>query len=156
MGPPEQITPQRLGDYLEVLSKAVFQAGISWQVVEAKWDGFRAAFASFDPETVASFTDDDVERLMDDPGIVRNRRKIQAAVRNAQVMLELDREYDGFGRYLRSQPDYEALVADLRGNFKFVGDSGAYFFLYVVGEPVPPHEEWVAAHPPRAARRPKA
>ncbi|HET6494485.1 MAG TPA: DNA-3-methyladenine glycosylase I [Thermoleophilia bacterium] len=156
MGPPEQITPQRLGDYLEVLSKAVFQAGISWQVVEAKWDGFRAAFASFDPETVASFTDDDVERLMSDPGIVRNRRKIQAAVRNAQVMLELDREYDGFGRYLRSQPDYEALVADLRGNFKFVGDSGAYFFLSVVGEPVPPHEEWMAAHPPRAARRPKA
>ena len=156
MGPPEQITPQKLGDYLEALSKAVFQAGISWQVIEAKWDGFRAAFAGFDPETVATFTDDDVERLMDDPGIVRNRRKIEATVRNAQVMLELDREYDGFGRYLRSQPDYEALVADLHGSFKFVGDSGAYFFLHVVGEPVPPHEEWMAAHPPRAARRPKA
>ena len=154
MGPPEQITPQKLGDYLEALSKAVFQAGISWQVIEAKWDGFRVAFAGFDPEMVAAFTDDDVERLMGDPGIVRNRRKIEATVHNAQVMLELDREYEGFGRYLRSQPDYEALVADLRGNFKFVGDSGAYFFLYVVGEPVPPHEEWMAAHPPRAARRP--
>ena len=154
MGPPEQITPQKLGDYLEALSKAVFQAGISWQVIEAKWDGFRAAFADFDPVTVAAFTDDDVERLMGDPGVVRNRRKIEATIHNAQVMLELDREYRGFGRYLRSQPDYEALVADLRDTFKFVGDSGAYYFLYVVGEPTPPHEEWMAAHPPRAARRP--
>jgi DNA-3-methyladenine glycosylase I len=154
MGPPEQITPQDLGDYLEVLSKAVFQAGISWRVIEAKWDGFRVAFAGFDPETVASFTEDDVDRLTADPGIVRNRRKIQATVHNAQVMLELDREYEGFGNYLRSQPDYEALVADLHGNFKFLGDSSAYFFLYVVGEPVPPHEEWMAAHPPRAPRRP--
>lgn len=152
MGPPQQITPQRLGDYLEVLSKAVFQAGISWRVIEAKWDGFRTAFADFDPEKVASFSDEDIERLMDDPGIVRNRRKVEATVHNAQVMLELDREYEGFGRYLRSQPDYEALVADLRGNFKFLGDTGAYFFLYVVGEPVPPHEEWMAAHPPRQAR----
>ena len=154
MGPPEQITPQKLGDYLEALSKAVFQAGISWQVIEAKWDGFRAAFAGFDPETVATFTDDDVERLMGDPGIVRNRRKIEATIHNAQVMLDLDREYKGFGRYLRSQTDSEALVADLRGRLTFVGDSGAYFFLYVVGEPTPPHEEWMAAHPPRAARRP--
>jgi DNA-3-methyladenine glycosylase I len=154
MGPPEQITPQRLGDYLEVLSKAVFQAGISWQVSEAKWDGFRTAFAGFDPETVAAFGDDDVERLMGDPGIVRNRRKIEATIHNAQVMIELDREYGGFDGYLRSRPDYEALVANLRGEFKFVGDSGAYYFLYVVGEPTPPHEEWMAAHPPRAARRP--
>lgn len=153
MGPPEQIAPQKLGDYLEALSKAVFQAGISWNVIEAKWDGFRTAFAEFDPETVAAFADDDVERLMGDQGIVRNRRKIEATIHNAQAMLEPDREYEGFARYLRSQPDYETLVADLRGNFKFVGHSGAYFFLYVVGEPTPPHEEWMAAHPPRATRR---
>ena len=143
MGPPEQITPERLGDYLEVLSKAVFQAGISWRVIEAKWDGFRVAFAGFDPEKVASFTDADVERLTADPGIVRNRRKIEATVHNAQAMLDLDREHGSFGRYLRSLPDYEALVADLRGHFKFLGDTGAYFFLYVVGEPVPEHEAWM-------------
>ena len=108
MGPPEQITPQKLADYLEALSKAVFQAGISWQVIEAKWEGFRAAFAGFDPETVAAFTDDDVERLMDDPGVVRNRRKIEATVRNAQVMLELDPGVRG----LRQLP---AFAAGLRG-----------------------------------------
>jgi hypothetical protein len=154
MHAPHQITPQSLADYFEVLSQAVFQAGISWQVIEAKWDGFREAFAGFDPERVAAFGDDEIERLAADTRIVRNRRKIEATVHNAQVMLELDREYGGFGRYLRSQPNYEALVADMRGAFKFLGDTGAYFFLYVVGEPVPPHEEWMAAHPPRAARRP--
>jgi len=154
MHAPEQITPQSLADYLEVLTKAVFQSGISWQVIEAKWAGFREAFADFDPATVAGFTDDDIERLTADTRIVRNRRKIEATVHNAQALLELDRAYGGFGRYLRSQPDYEALVANMRGAFRFLGGTGAYFFLYVVGEPVPTHEEWMAAHPPRAARRP--
>jgi DNA-3-methyladenine glycosylase I len=156
MEAPQQITPQTLADYLEVLTKAVFQAGISWRVIEAKWDGFREAFAGFDPETVAGFGDEDIERLAADTRIVRNRRKIEATVQNAQAMLELEREHGGFGRYLRSQPDYEALVADLRGSFRFLGDTSAYFFLYVVGEPVPPHEEWMAAHPPRAARQGRA
>lgn len=153
MHAPEQITPQRLADYLEVMTRAVFQSGMSWHVIAAKWAGFRRAFAEFDPETVAAFGADDVERLAADPGIVRNRRKIEATVRNAQVMLDLEREYGGFARYLRAQPDFEALVADLRGTFTFLGESGAYYFLYVVGEPVPPHEEWMAAHPLRATRR---
>ena len=149
MEAPEQIRPRQLADYLEVLTKAVFQSGISWRVIAAKWDGFRAAFAHFDPETVAAFGDDDVERLMSDQSIVRNRRKIEATIRNAQILLDLDREYGGFRAYLRSHPSFDETVADLRGNFGFLGDTGAYFFLYVVGEPVPSHKEWMAAHPPR-------
>jgi hypothetical protein len=147
MEAPAQIRPQRLGDYLEVLTKAVFQAGMSWQVVEAKWDGFREAFAEFDPEKVAALDDDDVERLAEDTRIIRNRRKIEATVQNAQAMLELDRKHGGFAGYLRSQPGFDAAVADLRREFRFLGDTGAYYFLYVVGEPVPSHEEWMAAHP---------
>jgi hypothetical protein len=147
MEAPTQIRPQRLGDYLEVLTKAVFQAGISWQVVEAKWAGFREAFAGFDPEKVAALDEDDVERLAADTRIIRNRRKIQATVQNAQAMLELDRSHGGFGLYLHSQPDFDAAVADLRREFRFLGDTGAYYFLYVVGEPVPSHEVWMAAHP---------
>lgn len=154
MEAPRQIVPEKLDDYFEILTKAVFQAGISWRVIEAKWDGFRDAFAGFDPVAVANFDTDDVDRLTQDARIVRNRRKIEATVRNAQVMLDLDREHSGFARYLRSQPDYDTLVADLRANFAFLGDTGAYFFLYVVGEPVPPHDEWMAAHPPRTGRRP--
>ena len=64
---------------------------MSWQVVEAKWDGFREAFAGFDPEAVAAFTGDDVERLAEDTRIIRNRRKIEATVHNAETMLDARR-----------------------------------------------------------------
>lgn len=156
MRPPKQIEPTSLADYFEVLTKAIFQAGMSWRVIEAKWDGFREAFEGFDPQRVAAFTEEDVERLAQDTGIVRNRRKIEATVRNAQVVIELDDEYGGFGRYLDSIDGFEAVVGDLRGHFKFLGDTGAYYFLYVVGEPVPPHEEWMAAHPHAMRSRKRA
>ena len=84
---------------------------------------------------------------------MRNRRKIEATVHNAQTMLDLDREYGGFRKYLRSQPDFGALVGDLKKRFKFLGDTGAYFFLWVVREPVPPHEEWMASHREAATPR---
>ncbi|MDP9985790.1 DNA-3-methyladenine glycosylase I [Arthrobacter sp. FW306-07-I] len=66
-----------------------FQAGLSWATILRKRPAFRAAFAGFDPEQVALFSVADVERLMQDPGIIRNRLKILAAVRNAQATLEL-------------------------------------------------------------------
>lgn len=146
MQAPQQIEPKGLADYLDVLTRAVFQSGMSWRVVEAKWDGFREAFAGFDPAAVAAFTDDDVERLAADTRIIRNRRKIEATITNAEAMLALDGRPGGFVGWLRSAPDFDAAVAALRGEFRFVGDTGAYYFLYVVGEPVPAHEEWMKAH----------
>jgi 3-methyladenine DNA glycosylase Tag len=153
---PQQIEPKGLADYLAVLTKAVFQSGISWRVVEAKWDGFVAAFNGFDPNTVAELTPDDVDRLAEDTRIVRNRRKIEATIENAQTLLELDEQPGGFTGYLRSHSDFEALVADLRRNFRWLGDTGAYFFLYVVGEPVPSHEDWMRLHPLGSSRRRRA
>ena len=61
-------------------------------------------------------------------------------------MLELERSPGGFAGWLRSHPDFEATVAALRAEFRFMGETGAYFFLYVVGEPVPSHEEWMKTH----------
>jgi len=148
MQAPQQIEPTKLADYLEVMTKAVFQSGMSWRVVEAKWDGFREAFAAFDPASVAAFTGDDVDRLVGDSRIIRNRRKIEATITNAETMLTLDGGPGGFTGWLRSQADFEATVAALRGEFRFLGDTGTYFFLYVVGEKVPPHEEWMKAHEP--------
>jgi 3-methyladenine DNA glycosylase Tag len=142
---PKKITPKSLDDYLEVMTKAVFQSGMSWQVIDAKWDGFRDAFEGFDAEKVAAFTPDDVDRLAQDTRIVRNRRKIQATVDNAVEMIELDREHDGFRNYLRSQGSFDETVADLKRHFSFLGDFGSYYFLHVVGEKVPSHEEWMAA-----------
>lgn len=147
MEAPTQIKPTKLADYLEVMTKAVFQSGMSWQVVESKWEGFREAFAGFDPEKIAAFDGDDIERLAADTRIIRNRRKIEATVTNAETMLRLDREQGGLAAYLRFRDRFDDTVADLRAEFRFLGDTGAYYFLYVVGEPVPTHEEWMAAHP---------
>ena len=147
MQAPTQIEPTGLADYLDVITRAVFQSGMSWRVVEAKWDGFREAFSGFDPAAVAAFTDDDVERLAADTRIIRNRRKIEATVTNAQAMLALEGAPGGFVGWLRSQDDFDATVAALRGEFRFLGDMGAYYFLYVVGEDVPTHEEWMEKHP---------
>jgi 3-methyladenine DNA glycosylase Tag len=142
---PAKIDPKTPGDYLEVMTKAVFQSGMSWRVIEAKWDGFREAFEGFDAEKVAGFGPDDVDRLAQDTRIVRNRRKIQATVDNADQILALDREHGGFRNYLRSHTSFEETVADLKRQFSFLGDTGSYYFLHVVGEKVPSHNEWMAS-----------
>jgi DNA-3-methyladenine glycosylase I len=152
MEAPRQIKPTSLADYFEVLSKAVFQSGISWRVVEAKWEGTREAFHGFDPQVVADLTPLDVESLVEDPRVIRNRRKIEATIENAGMMVKLNEEAGGFDRWLSSHAGFEETVAELRSHFRFVGETGAYFFLYVVGRPVPSHEAWMAAHRPASSR----
>ena len=144
-GAPPQVKPKRLGDYLEVMSKAVFQSGMSWQVVNKKWDGIRDAFRDFDAEGVARLGEREIDALTQDTRVIRNRRKIEAIIENANTMLALEAEHGGFRKYLRSHGGFEATVADLRKQFKFVGETGCYIFLYIVGEEVPPHEEWEAS-----------
>ncbi|MGZ8630561.1 MAG: DNA-3-methyladenine glycosylase I [Actinomycetota bacterium] len=143
---PTQITPTSLADYLDVLTKAVFQSGISWKVVEAKWAGMREAFGGFEPEHVADLTPVEIDELAQDTRLIRNRRKIEATSRNAATMLELADEHGSFEKYLRSFPTYDGLQSDLVGRFKFLGNTGTYYFLYVVKEPVPPWEEWTATY----------
>jgi 3-methyladenine DNA glycosylase Tag len=145
MEAPPQITPTRLADYLDVMSKAVFQSGMSWRVVEAKWPGFREVFQEFDPNIVADLTPPEIDRIAQDTRIIRNRRKIEATVDNAATLLELDRSHNGFKNYLKSHASYADLERDLQKRFKFLGGMGIYYFLYVVGEPVPPHEEFMAS-----------
>lgn len=74
----------------ERLSLEAFQSGLSWLVILRKREGFRAAFAGFDPEVIATFGDSDVARLLEDKNIVRNRAKIEATIRNAHAVLDLD------------------------------------------------------------------
>ncbi|MPZ98756.1 MAG: hypothetical protein GEU80_05335 [Dehalococcoidia bacterium] len=153
-GAPPQVNPQRLGDYLEAMSKSVFQTGISWDVVDKKWPGIRGAFAGFDAKRVAAFGEPEVTALASDTRVIRNRRKIEAIVGNAQRMLDLEAEHGGFREYLRSHGDFEATVKDLRKQFKFLGETGCYIFLYVVQEPVPEYHEWRASRD--AMQRPRA
>jgi 3-methyladenine DNA glycosylase Tag len=157
MEAPTQIKPKSLSDYLDVLTRAVFQSGITWRVVEAKWPGTREALSDFDPEKVAGLTPKDVDELTADTRLIRNRRKIEATVENAETILALEHEHGDFKKYLRSFGDFESVAADLVKRFKFLGDTGAYYFLYVVGEAVPEHEQWMARHRPVGfkPRRPK-
>jgi 3-methyladenine DNA glycosylase Tag len=147
--PPPRSRPTNLAGYLEALSRPVFQAGISWRVVDAKWDGIRAAFKDFDPKKVATFGPKQVDALLANEAVVRSRPKIEAVIDNAQTMLELDREHRGFRKYLKNHADPAALAADLQRQFRFIGPSGAYMFMYMVDEEVPPHDQW----PTRRARR---
>ena len=119
--PPPRRRPKDLAGYLETLSRPVFQAGISWRVIEAKWDGIHDAFEGFDPKKVAAFSPKKVDRLMADESIVRSRPKIEAVIDNAQTLLELDAEHGGFARYLTVHGDTAAVAKDLQRQFRFIG-----------------------------------
>lgn len=144
-GAPERIDPQTLGDYLEVMSKSVFQSGISWRVVDSKWQGIREAFWDFDAHRIADISPEELDQLTLDKRVIRNRRKLEAIVANARRMVDLEGSHGSFRQYLRSHGGFESTVKDLRKQFKFVGDMGCYHFLYVVGEDVPSYEEWCSS-----------
>lgn len=150
---PDRIDPQGLGDYLDVMSKAVFQSGMSWKVVEGKWDTTREAFHDFDVERIAVMDEAEIDALANDTRVIRNRRKLHAVVSNAGRMLELEDEHGTFRDYLRSRGEFWDTLKMLRKDFKFLGDFGAYYFLYVVGEDVPPHEEFREQIPAATGRR---
>ena len=84
----------------EFLTLESAQAGLSWFVVLRKREAYRGAFANFDPEKVARFTAKRIERLLGDPGIIRNRLKIAAAIQNAKAFIEVQKEFGSFDAYL--------------------------------------------------------
>jgi 3-methyladenine DNA glycosylase Tag len=141
---PEQIVPKSLGDYLEIQTKAVFESGMSWKVVDAKGSTIREAFNDFQIGAVAAMDETAVDALTDDKRVIRNRRKLQAITDNARRMIELDEEHGSFQAYLRSHESFWDLVKDLRKQFKFMGEMGCYYWLYVVGEDVPEHDVFEA------------
>ena len=144
---PERIDPKNPGDYLEVMSRAVFQAGLSWAAIGKHWNEYREAFDGFDAARVAAYGDADLERIMKAPGVLHSARKIGATIQNAQTLLAMDREHGGFKNYLRSFGSYDALSKDVRKRFKFMGEMNVWYFLFRVGEPVPRFEHWVTTIP---------
>jgi 3-methyladenine DNA glycosylase Tag len=143
---PDRAVPEDDAGYFEKITQPVFQSGFSWQVIRIKWPNFQEAFAGFDINDVAAFTEEDVEQLLENKGIVRNGRKIQATVHNARICQELVSEHGSFPDYLRTMDnlDYYQRAKKFCKQFKFMGPMGAYFFFWSVGEEVPPYEEWRA------------
>lgn len=144
--PIHSARPESLAGYFETMMRAVFSAGMSGKVIDAKWAGTRDAFDGFDPEKVAAYTPDDIERLMADTRIVRNRKKVEAAVANAGELIVVDREFGGMVNYFESFGDSAALVKDLHKRFSFLGESVARMFLYGVAYDVPAQEAWAREH----------
>ena len=98
----------------EFLVLEVFQAGLSWRTVLYKRQNFRAAFAGFDYKKVANFDARDLKRLVADAGIIRNRAKIEAAVNNAQRLIEVRKEFGTFAKYMWSWVDGKPIVNRMR------------------------------------------
>lgn len=138
----------------EFLTLETFQAGLSWITVLRKRENFRSAFASFDVGRVAAFTDGDVERLMANPGIIRNGAKIRAAITNAHAFMAVQREFGSFNSYIWAFVDGKPIInqhrelkqlpartelsdrisADLKKRgFKFVGSTVVYAHMQATG-----------------------
>ncbi len=122
-------------DWLQEMARAVFQAGFSWKVIEVKWPGFQAAFDGFDVDRVAFYHDEDMDRLLADPGIVRNGRKIQSVIDNARMLRELQAETGDVSGYLARWPveDQAGLVALLGKRGAHLGGNTAQRVLRVMG-----------------------
>jgi DNA-3-methyladenine glycosylase I len=130
------------------------QAGLSWSTILKKREGYRKVFAGFDPVKVSKFTESKLEKALLDPGIVRNRLKVYAAVNNAKRFLEVQKEFGSFDKYIWSfvggkpivnkrtslsevpatTPESDALSKDLiKRGFKFVGSTVIYAHMQACG-----------------------
>jgi DNA-3-methyladenine glycosylase I len=130
------------------------QAGLSWQTVLNKRENYRKAFHAFEPAKIARYDNKDVQRLLRDPGIIRNRLKIEATIKNARQILEIRKEFDSFDQYIwrfvggkpikhtfkllseipATTTDSDAMSKDLRKRgLRFVGPTICYAFMQAVG-----------------------
>ncbi|WP_300303225.1 DNA-3-methyladenine glycosylase I [Ferrovibrio sp.] len=91
--------------WLSSMARSLFEAGFNWAVIDAKWDGFEAAFHRFDPSRIVRYGDEQIDRLLSDDSIVRNGAKIMAVVDNAHFIRELTAEYGSAGRFFADWPD---------------------------------------------------
>jgi DNA-3-methyladenine glycosylase I len=138
-------------ELFELLTLEGAQAGLSWSTILKKRDGYRAAFKGFDPDRVARFTDRDVERLLADPGIVRNRLKVESTIANARAVVALDGGFDELlwsfvggapkvnawktlGELPAETTESKAMSKELkRRGFRFVGPTVCYAFMQAAG-----------------------
>ncbi len=122
--------------WLAEMSKAVFRAGFNWRVVEKKWPDIEAAFDAFDPPTVAFYSDEDLERLVSDPRVIRQWKKLKAIRENANYIVTLADEHGSAGFYFADFPatNYIGLLDDLKKRGSYLGGTTAQYFLRMMGK----------------------
>ena len=146
---PLGVRPGSDDGYFKEMTRAVFRSGFSWKVIDNKWPEFRSAFADFSIGAVSEYDDPDIDRLMENRGIVRNYRKVLAAIKNARELLSIRREYGSFAGYLGEigRNGEEELCKALSKRFSHLGKSTSFFFLRSVGEEMPEtSRKWVDEH----------
>ena len=132
----------------EMLLLESFQAGLSWETILNRRENFRKAFADFDPVAISQYGEEDMSRLKQDAGIIRNGNKIKAAIGNAKIFLQIQKEWKSFSSYLwhftgntivyetgkTSSPLSDAISKDLKKQgMKYVGTTIIYAYLQTVG-----------------------
>jgi DNA-3-methyladenine glycosylase I len=128
--------PQSDQEYFNLLARAVFSAGLGPKVVEARWNSMGTAFHDFDPAKVQNMDEADVGRLLSDPAVIRNRRKIEAVIKNAGMFLERTKKHQSFHAYLGklgAASDLDATAQELAQTFTHLGRTSALFFLFSAG-----------------------
>ena len=141
-------------ELFEFLVLETAQAGLTWQTILNRREGYRKAFAGFDFEKVAKFTEEDVSRLLDDPGIIRNKLKVRSTITNAQNFIKIREEFGSFDKYTWGFVNGKQIVnkasemGDIEANtkisdkmsedlkkrgFKFVGSTICYAFMQAAG-----------------------
>ena len=128
--------------YLSEMTKAVFSAGFSWKVIRQKWPGFEAAFDGFQPNRVAFYADEEMDRLLSDKAIVRNGQKITATINNARFIVEKIKAHGSFGAFLEQWPDADqaGLLAHLSKHGGRLGGATAQYFLRFSG-----YDAWITS-----------
>lgn len=133
----------------ELLILEMFQAGLSWETILKKRENFRKAFDNFDPQRIVSYDEDKINELMQDVGIIRNRRKIEATINNTKIFLSIQKEYGSFANFIWSFTDNKVIIADSKivsnelsdtiarklrkRGMKFVGTVIIYSYLQAIG-----------------------
>lgn len=142
--------PKDDNEYFSRMSRAIFQAGLNWKMVDNKWPAFKKAFADFDLEKVAAFDEKKVKALMENAGIVRNEKKIRATILNAQEMLRLQKKYGSFKKYLDSfNGDEVGMMFYIEEQFSHLGPSSSRIFMWMSGVKLTPtlqERDWIEHH----------
>jgi 3-methyladenine DNA glycosylase Tag len=145
----EMSAPKTDDEYFERMTRALFQAGLNWKMIDNKWPNFRKAFDNFSIKKIAKFNNQDFKRLMKDQSIVRNERKIESTIFNAQQAQDLKKEFGSFADYIGSfGKNHDALQTDLQSRFHHLGESSSRTFLWMAGvklKPTPEEKAWLAA-----------
>ncbi len=133
----------------ELLILEMFQAGLSWETILNKRENFRKAFDNFDPQKIVNYSEDKINGLMQDKGIIRNRRKIEATINNTKIFLNIQKEYGSFANFIWNFTDNKVIITDSKvvsnelsdtiskelrkRGMKFVGTVIIYSYLQAIG-----------------------